>query len=141
MWTGYPHAQPPNPSSILAGRQAGFFLCAEHDRQLGGAGPLPTRWRRRVSEAQGRRREAGSEGSVEQNPRPDGQEPDMRPTRPDEQASDCKVQGHQGPGWQIRRVCGEGGRSYLGRSVPCPEPRTEPAKYKDADCIEPINPL
>ena len=27
----------------------------------------PARWRRRISEAQGRRREAGSEGSVEQN--------------------------------------------------------------------------
>jgi hypothetical protein len=42
MWTGYPHAQLPNPSSILAGRQAGFFLCADHDQQLGGASPLPT---------------------------------------------------------------------------------------------------
>src|SRR6266540_217512 len=27
----------------------------------------------------------------------------------------------------MRRVCGEGGRSYLGRSAPCPEFRTEPA--------------
>src|SRR5438132_14180368 len=36
--------------------------CAEHARQLGGASPLSSLMERRISEAQGRRREAGSEG-------------------------------------------------------------------------------
>src|SRR5260370_35521265 len=50
-----------------------------------------------------------------------------RPARPDEQARGCEVQRHQGPGREIRRACGEGGRSYLGRATPCPELRTERA--------------
>src|SRR3984893_7703449 len=44
--------------------------CAEHARQLGGASPLSSLMERRISEAQGRRREAGSEGSVEQRREP-----------------------------------------------------------------------
>ena len=46
----------------------------------------PARWRRRISEAQGRRREAGSEGSAEQSCDPMNKNPDTRPTRPDERA-------------------------------------------------------
>src|SRR5215217_1135813 len=38
---------------------------------------------------------------------------------------DREVHNHQGAGWSIRQACGEGGRAYLGRSVPCPASRTE----------------
>src|SRR5215212_5558293 len=51
-----------------AGRARPFSWCAEHVRQLGGGSPLPSLMvAKGASEAQGRRREAGSEGSVEQN--------------------------------------------------------------------------
>jgi len=56
-------------------------------------------WWRRVSEAQGRCREAGSERSVEQNRGPMDKNRITRPTRPDERASDREVHNHQGPGW------------------------------------------
>src|SRR5664280_2233496 len=52
-----------------------------------------------ISEAQGRRREAGSEGSVEQNRGSMDKHRITRPTRPDERAKDREVHGHQGPGW------------------------------------------
>src|SRR6516165_3596553 len=84
-----------------------------------------------VREAQGRRREAGSEGSVEQSRGLMDKNRIKRPTRPDERANDRKVQGHQGPGWQIRQACGKGGRSYLGSSTPCPASRTE----RTATCV------
>src|SRR5712675_794656 len=66
--------------------------------QLGGASPLSSLMERRISEAQGRRREAGSEGSVEQSRGPMDKHRITRPTRSDERASDREVQGHQGPG-------------------------------------------
>jgi len=59
----------------------------------------PAWWRRRASEAQGRHREVGSEGSVEQNRDPMDKNRITRPTRRDERAIDREVQGHQGPGW------------------------------------------
>jgi len=59
----------------------------------------PAWWRRRISEAQGRRREAGSEGSVEQSRGPMDKNRITRPTRPGERANDCEVHGHQGSGW------------------------------------------
>jgi len=59
----------------------------------------PAWWRRRISEAQGRRREARSEGSVEQNRGPMDKNRITRPTRPDERATDRKVHSHQRPGW------------------------------------------
>src|SRR5439155_24461666 len=49
---------------------AAFVLCAEHVRYLGGASLLPILLEGRVSEAQGRRREAGSERSAEQTREP-----------------------------------------------------------------------
>src|ERR1700750_3317066 len=58
-----------------------------------------------------------SEESVEQNRGSMDKNRIVRPTRPDERANDREVQGHQGSGWEIRRACGEGGRSYLGRSA------------------------
>jgi len=51
------------------------------------------------SEAQGRHREVGSKGSVEQRIRADEQEPDIRPTASDELANDNKVRIHQGRWW------------------------------------------
>src|SRR3981189_2237314 len=77
------------------------------------------------SEAQGRRREVGSEGSVEQNCGLMDKNRITRPTQPDERASDREVHSHQGLGWEIRRACREGGRTYLGRSPSCPGHRTE----------------
>jgi hypothetical protein len=50
------------------------------------------------SEAQGRHREVGSEGSVEQI-RADGQELDLRPAASDELATDNEVRIHQGRWW------------------------------------------
>src|SRR4051794_41404730 len=58
----------------------------------------PAWWRRRVSEAQGRRREAGPEGSVEQSRDPRDTNRIARPTQPDERAGDREVHGHQGRG-------------------------------------------
>jgi hypothetical protein len=49
-------------------------------------------------EAQGRHREMGSEGSVEQSRGPMDKKRIMRPTRPDERASARKVHSHQRPG-------------------------------------------
>jgi len=59
----------------------------------------PAWWRRRVSKAQGRHREMGSEGSVEQTCGPMDKNRIMRPTQPDERANDRKVHSHQGWGW------------------------------------------
>jgi len=59
----------------------------------------PAWWRRRISEAQGRHREAASGGSVEQSRGPMDKNRITRPTRPDERADDREVHGHQGPGW------------------------------------------
>jgi len=47
----------------------------------------PAWWWRRISKAQGRRREAGSEGSVEQSRGPMDKNRIKRPTRPDERAT------------------------------------------------------
>jgi hypothetical protein len=47
--------------------QRGFLLCAEYERQLAGGSPLSSLMGRRISEAQGRHREMGSEESVEQS--------------------------------------------------------------------------
>jgi len=52
-----------------------------------------------MSEAQGRHREVGSEGSVEQSRGPMDKNRIKRPTRSDERASDREVHGHQGSGW------------------------------------------
>jgi hypothetical protein len=65
--------------------------CAEHARQLGGASPLSSLMERRISEAQGRRREAGSEGSVEQNRDPMDKNRITRLVRPDERAGNREV--------------------------------------------------
>jgi len=59
----------------------------------------PTWWWWRISEAQGRRREAGSERSVEQSRSPMDKNRITRPTRPDERAQNREVHGHQGLGW------------------------------------------
>jgi hypothetical protein len=59
----------------------------------------PARWWRRISEAQGRRCEAGSEVSVEQGGGPMDKNRITRPTRSDDRANDREVHGHQGPGW------------------------------------------
>jgi len=47
-----------------------FALCAEHVRQLEGESPFPNLMEVKGSEPQGRRREAGSEGSGEQTREP-----------------------------------------------------------------------
>jgi len=49
----------------------------------------------------------------------------MRQSWSDEQAFDCEVRIHQGPGLYIRRVCGEGNRTYPRRSASCPGNGTE----------------
>jgi hypothetical protein len=51
------------------------------------------------SEAQGRYREVGSEGSVEQTREPMNKNRMMRPTVPGEQATDCEAHIHQGHWW------------------------------------------
>src|SRR5437899_11905005 len=58
--------------------------------QLGGASPLSSLMERRISEAQGRRREAGSEGSVEQSRDPMDKNRIPRLVRPDERAGNAK---------------------------------------------------
>ena len=55
------------PSLRLA---QGMVSCAEHVQQLGGVSPLHIKMGRSDSEAQGRHREVGSEGSVEQKREP-----------------------------------------------------------------------
>ncbi len=45
-----------------------FSLCARHGAELGGESPLRAVMIGTVSQGQGRRREAGSEGSRRQNP-------------------------------------------------------------------------
>jgi hypothetical protein len=72
--------------------------CAEHARQLGGASPLSSLMERRISEAQGRRREAGSEGSVEQNRDPMDKNRIRRLVRPDERAGNREVHAIKGLG-------------------------------------------
>jgi hypothetical protein len=59
----------------------------------------PAWWWWRISEAQGRRHETGSERSVEQSRGLMDKNRITRPTRPDERAKDREVHGHQGPGW------------------------------------------
>src|SRR6266481_3070467 len=59
--------------------------------QLGGASPLSSLMERRISEAQGRRREAGSEGSVEQNRDPMDKNRITRLVRADERAGNREV--------------------------------------------------
>jgi len=49
----------------------------------------------RISKAQGRRREAGSEGSVEQSRGPIDKKRITRPARPDERAANREVHSHQ----------------------------------------------
>jgi len=49
--------------------------------------------------ASGAYREVGPERSVEQSRGLMDKNRITRPTRSDEQAYDCEVQGHQGPGW------------------------------------------
>jgi len=51
------------------------------------------------SEAQGRHREVGSEGSVEQRRGPMNKNRMKRPTVPDELASDSEAHIHQGHWW------------------------------------------
>jgi len=58
----------------------------------------PAWWWRRISKTQGRRREAGSEGSVEQSRDPMNKNRIPRPSRPDEQEANCEVHNHQGSG-------------------------------------------
>ncbi len=77
-------------SVVLRGLVPGI-QCAEHARQLGGASPLSSLMERRISEAQGRRREAGSEGSVEQNRDPMDKNRITRLVRPDERAGNREV--------------------------------------------------
>jgi hypothetical protein len=72
--------------------------CAEHARQLGGASPLSSLMERRISEAQGRRREAGSEGSVEQSCDPMDKNRITRLVRPDERAGNREVHAIKGLG-------------------------------------------
>jgi hypothetical protein len=74
----------------LAGRDPAI-QCAEHARQLGGVSPLSSLMERRISEAQGRRREAGSEGSVEQSRDPMDKNRITRLLRPDERAGNREV--------------------------------------------------
>jgi hypothetical protein len=58
----------------------------------------------------------GSEESAEQSRGSMDKNRITRPTRPDERANDREVQRPSRAG-VIRRACGEGGRSYLGRSA------------------------
>src|SRR5690348_10488560 len=74
------------------------FQCAEHARQLGGASPLSSLMERRISEAQGRRRETGSEGSVEQSRDPMDKNRITRLVRPDERAGNREVRTIKGLG-------------------------------------------
>ncbi len=71
------------------------------------------------SEAQGRHREVGAEGSVEQRRGPMNKNRMRRPTAAGERARYREAHIHQGGWWQIRRLCVEGGRTYLGRSATC----------------------
>jgi len=75
------------------------LLYAVHVRQLAGEKSRPNLMEVKGSEAQGRHREVGSEGSVEQKIRADGQELDLRPTASDERATDREVRIHQGRWW------------------------------------------
>ena len=51
--------------------------------------------------------------------RADEQEPGTRPTVAGEEANDDEAHIHQVHWWYIRRLCIEGGRTYLGRSAAC----------------------
>ena len=82
------------PAGHFSGEDRGVFprfLCAEHDRQPGGASPLSSLMGRRISEAQGQGREAMSERSVEQNRDSMDKNRITRPTRGDERANDREV--------------------------------------------------
>jgi len=59
----------------------------------------PAWWRRRISEAQGRHREVGSEESAEQSRGLMDKHRITRPARPDERAANREVHGHQRSGW------------------------------------------
>jgi len=59
----------------------------------------PTGWRWRVSQAQGRHREVGSEGSVQPTGEPMNQNRRIRPTVPGERARDRDAHFHQGHWW------------------------------------------
>jgi len=60
---------------------------------------FPSWWRRRDSEAQGRRREAGSERSVEQRCEPMNKNRMMRPTAAGERAKSREAHVHQVCWW------------------------------------------
>src|SRR6266446_2878366 len=81
----------PHPPGHRRRSPAPGSQCAEHARQLGGASPLSSLMERRISKAQGRRREAGSEGSVEQNRDPMDKNRITRLVRPDERAGNREV--------------------------------------------------
>jgi hypothetical protein len=72
---------------------------AEHAQQLGGVSPLSSLMGRRISEAQGRHREVGSEGSVEQSCDPMNKNRILRLSWPDERAGNREVPTIKGP-WQ-----------------------------------------
>jgi len=66
---------------------------------LGVKVPCPAWWRWRAREAQGRRREAGSERSVDQRREPMNKNRMMRPTVWGELAKDSEAQVHQAHWW------------------------------------------
>ena len=69
-------------------------MYAVHERQLGGGSPLHILMGRSDSEAQGRRREARSEGSVEQRREPMDKKRIKRPTASGELACDREAHNH-----------------------------------------------
>ena len=95
----------------------------------------PARWRRRISEAQGRRREAGSEGSMEK-PRPDGQELDTRPV-PGRTLMRTERQGirlaYRGPGGSCPGKKTGSARRQVG-ALRCRHPRSTGEDLYDARC-------
>lgn len=76
-----------------------------------------------MSEAQGRRREAGSEGSAERKMRADGQEPDTRRERRTSRQLTAKSISIKGAGRKSGGCASECEWTYLGRPVVRPSER------------------
>ena len=72
-------------------------MCRACSVDWGGESPPASLMEAKASEAQGRCREAGSEGSVEQRCEPTDRNWISKRLRPDESVSDDEVHIHQGP--------------------------------------------
>src|SRR5690554_1381391 len=113
-------------------------MCAQHGRCLAGASPAERRpsQSKRTAAAEGRPTVGRKRGA---KPRADVQELDPRRRRAGRAGKEPRSSDGRGSGGVIRRSCGEGQRSYLGRSRLVPERATRKRSEKSAEVVVAVN--